>query len=819
MAARSALILFGVGMLVLVPGDALAQREAPRLPWLGFSANGVWRGRARAVRATRARLLAGRQFNQLNAPALARAVPSTVVSGSIVEPVVLFKFQDTPAGAILGDHVAYDSVLYGGNPPSGRPYTLRTYYEQLSTRNGNPPLMTITGKSFGFVALSQSEVAYTGAPGTCSGNPYGTTNCNGIFSYAAFSQLQGGLREALQLLDNGVDWTQFTSHGDTLDLVVFVQPAKDAACGGYPSGSAAGNNHIWSHRSTLITPYVTHSMGPGGSALKVVDYIIESGVGGANFGCDTTQLMPIGTAAHEHGHGFDLPDLYDTYGSSEGIGEYSLMSSGNYTSSFSPSRMDAWSLSQLGWVTVAPLTGPGDYQFGGAPVSDTTYYVRVTGANPRGEYFLLENRQRLQSDSALIRVHGGGGLLVYHVDSAQMANHGFDGDNAVNYGPIHGLAIEQADGRGDLDAGRNRGDAGDPYPGTSGNTAFSFNTNPAAVKNSDGSFVGVAVDSIRQVVPNGAMRFRLRFGAVTVVRASDTAAVVQVDATDYHVFRNLLDSGSVHTVSIADTQYTNANRTREVFLAWSNGQGRTQTYTAAATADTLIATLARAHQLTFTAGPNGSVAVNPAQDTSGSYLSAPATLTATPAGGYLFAGWTGDTTTVNATLTLPMTRPYAVTANFGTTLAISTLDTLPGAIMGAAYLDTLQASGGTGSYTWQLIGQAPPSLSLTASGVLSGTPSQAGTFSLQARVTSASLQVTDTFTLITTTPTLSTPAVVAQILNGSGTLTAGELTYLDLLGNQNNGFDVGDFLAWVNATGAPLVSAPPKRVTPKAPSQ
>src|SRR5439155_568484 len=83
----------------------------------------------------------------------------------------------------------------------------------------------------------------------------------------------------------------------------------------------------------------------------------------------------------------------------EGVGEYSLMGSGNYTSSFSPSRMDVWSLNELGWVIVAPLTSSGTYTFGPAtPLVDTTFYIPVTGSNPRGEYFLLENRQRVLSD-------------------------------------------------------------------------------------------------------------------------------------------------------------------------------------------------------------------------------------------------------------------------------------------------------------------------------------------------------------------------------------------------------------------------------------
>jgi hypothetical protein len=53
-------------------------------------------------------------------------------------------------------------------------------------------------------------------------------------------------------------------------------------------------------------------------------------------------------------------------------------------------------------------------------------------------------------------------------------------------------------------------------------------------------------------------------------------------------------------------------------------------------------------------------------------------------------------------------------------------------------------------------------------------------------------------------PTLATAAVVSHLVNGSSTLTADALRYLDLIGNRNGHYDVGDFLAWVNVTGAPL---------------
>src|SRR3989442_7249643 len=95
--------------------------------------------------------------------------------------------------------------------------------------------------------------------------------------------------------------------------------------------------------------------------------------------------------------------------------------------------MEAGSLSQLGWVTVAPLATAGTYSFGPAPLADTAFLVRPIGSNPRGEYFLLENRQAVLADTALIRAACTvssqpptcpGGLLVWHVDSAQIARRG-----------------------------------------------------------------------------------------------------------------------------------------------------------------------------------------------------------------------------------------------------------------------------------------------------------------------------------------------------------------------------------------------------------
>ena len=743
------LVLVAVVCALSVPGATRAQQASPprarrEIPGFDFRKDGVWRGQARAVRALRARLLSRRSFGALNAPMAAVGAPlasATAVSGVLRVPAVLMKFKDTPATQ-LRTASQYDQVLFAASPTgasAGRPYTYRSFYEQMS--NG---LLSVQGQSYGYAALDSNEVTYTGVPGTCSGSPAGTTNCNGYYGQAFF-RMQAGLREALRKLDNQVDWTQYDSDGDGyVDLVAFIHAAVAGDCGG------ATNNHLWSRRSYLkdvfnrVVPYTTHSVNSRGVPIKVADYILESGVGGLD-GCDPSQIMPVGTVVHETGHGFGLPDLYDTHYIGQGVGEWSLMGSGNYSSPLSPSRMDAWSLSQLGWVTIVPLGSAGTHSFGAAPTSDTAFYLPVSGSNPRGEYFLLENRQAVEADTAMIEhncqvwyqgptppASCGGGLLIYHVDSTQIAQHDLDHDNTVNSGPIHGLEVVQADGFGNLDASPygcggptagcyDYGDAGDPYPGTTGNGTFSQTSVPAAVRNSDGLPAGLVVDQITQLVPNGTMQFRLSY-PVWVVRATDTAAVIQFDAVTYHLFRDVLTPGTMHNVSVADTQFTVGGRTRQVFVSWSGGQPRSFSYTATATPETLTVTLARSHQVDYGTTSGGTIS---GSVPSGTFVAdgTPVTLTATDTSVVrTFQGWAGDTVTKNLSVTLPMGRPYSVRAVF--------------------------------------------------------------------------------------LETFNTVDVVSQLLNGSSALTAAQLTDLDQLGNNSGKFDLGDFLAWVQATGAPLTPQP-----------
>ncbi len=92
-------------------------------------------------------------------------------------------------------------------------------------------------------------------------------------------------------------------------------------------------------------------------------------------------------------------------------------------------------------------------------------------------------------------------------------------------------------------------------------------------------------------------------------------------------------------------------------------------------------------------------------------------------------------------------RVFAITIQTGSTssFAITSPPALPQGSVGSTYLFTFTASGGNVPYTWSAQ-STPPGLTLSGSGVLSGTPTTAGTYTF-------TVQVVDTPPPSTTAPT------------------------------------------------------------------
>ena len=722
------------------------------------------------------------------------------LSGTLREPVFLVTPKNLPpAGPFPA--VQYDGVLFGALPPAGRPFSLRTFYEQMS--NG---LFSVQGQVLGWIPLDSNDTWYEGS---CN------ALCAGGSTGGHMPQL---MLEAVQKVDATIDFGQFDNDGPDgipnsidddglVDLAVFIQPEVGGECSAaVPSAS----RNIWSHRfsysgwtgTTIATADVSNRL--GGGFIHVDDYTVQPGVGGAT-ACDGSAIMPIGTIAHETGHGFGLPDFYDTNPSdgddSEGIGEWGLMSSGNYARPLSPAHMEGYSRLQLGWVTVRDLSATGTYTLGAYTVADTIFRVMPTGSNPRNEYFLIENRQPQLGDTALIAKNKGPGLLVYHVDGQQIQTGSFG--NTVNSGSIHGLWILQADGQNQLRSStpgvRNRGDAGDPFPGNAGNPALSYATNPNNQLNSGGAFPGFAIDSIRQLAPGGAMSLRLRVGALSVVRASDTTALIRFRGANANVVADLFGAGDTGTVDVDSLQLSGDARTQFGFQSWSDGGARTHLVTFSAAGGNLIATLTRRFKLVFTPVGGGAVGASGGAVT-GSFRADGDTvvLTPQPGAGQTFIGWAGDTVTSATLLTLRMNRPWSVLANFQSQLAVADTALRP-PVMGAPYADTVRMSGGAGVYAFtRIAGTLPPGMVFSNQGVLSGTPTNDSTYTFTVRATSGSQRVDLPLTMTVTAPTVTAAAVMNQLLLGGSALSAEERAYMDLAGNANGQYDIGDVTAWLD---------------------
>lgn len=145
---------------------------------------------------------------------------------------------------------------------------------------------------------------------------------------------------------------------------------------------------------------------------------------------------------------------------------------------FTGSDEDSTYLSNCGAfvVDVISLSGGGENYSTGFETSVDGWHGGLSGP----EYWLVENRQAVGFDT---NVHNTG-LVIMHADDRIL--HSRTGNSEDS--PVRGLVVEEADGIGHLlqdplTTG-NTGDAGDPWPGSTTNTAFHSSSTPNSNSNS-----------------------------------------------------------------------------------------------------------------------------------------------------------------------------------------------------------------------------------------------------------------------------------------------------------------------------------------------
>ncbi|TDW97400.1 putative Ig domain-containing protein [Dinghuibacter silviterrae] len=220
----------------------------------------------------------------------------------------------------------------------------------------------------------------------------------------------------------------------------------------------------------------------------------------------------------------------------------------------------------------------------------------------------------------------------------------------------------------------------------------------------------------------------------------------------------------------------------------------TQTYTLTVNAATII--VAPATLPAATVGVSYNQVISATGGTSPyTYVASglPAGLTLTSGGVLSGTPTAGGSFTVTITATDASTGsgPYQGTQTYTLTVNAATIivapATLPAATVGVSYNQTITATGGTSTYTYVASG-LPTGLTLTSGGVLSGTPTAGGSFTVTITATDASTgsgpyQGTQTYTLtvnaatITVAPATLPAATVGVSYNQTITATGGTSTY------------------------------------------
>jgi|GEM_PF-1180236 len=371
-------------------------------------------------------------------------LPST---GTVNLPVVLINYTDTTTEYTTTD---FQSLLFGDNPAiASGPGSMADFYEEAS---------------YGELNLTGGDTGVTGWETADNTHDYYGEN------YTRAAELA---REAVVEADPEMNFSQYDNNGDGyVDGVIVVHQG--------PGQEATGDaSDIWSHRWDFTSAGLSAYQTDEGVTVNSYSLQPETYNGG---------ITTVGVVAHETGHLFGLPDLYDTNGGSEGIGDWGLMGGGSWNgitrAGDSPAHPVAFHKWKQGWVTPTerPLTGPmgtlDPYTSNPSVFRwlDNPNGVEVGGT---GEYFLASNRRLTGFDRGL----PGPGMLITHIDESQTSNDNEDRKL---------VDVEAADGAQDMDKGANRGDDGDPFPGSTGTKSFNASTTPNSLLY-DGTLSGLNI--------------------------------------------------------------------------------------------------------------------------------------------------------------------------------------------------------------------------------------------------------------------------------------------------------------------------------------
>ena len=825
----------------LVPGglgaqdvDLLAEQYGTTPPAAYFEELARNPGAYRPARGWRSRLGPGAAAGAFGVAALRGAAVLGRRAGGVVGtfeiPLLLGLYSDSPGiptadiGAASGVSLTRARVqqeFFGG--PNSRFATITEFYSDLSGG-----LVTLLGDTRDWFQASLSSDDVAG-----SSNGLGSADDVGEFILELLSNADDGSIDWGDYDNDGPDGMSNSGDDDGfVDILAVMHPTSGAECGTTASGRVW--SHYWQLSATAGQVFTTSTPSTSGGFVRVDDYTIQPVLS-----CDPSEINEIGVFAHELGHGFGLPDLYAVGGNHGGVGRWGLMGTGPWGCAGQgadvPCHMTAWSKEVLGWVNVTTLAADADLGVLALdPVETTGDVIRIDAGDGSGDYYLLENRQPLGFDASL----PAPGLFIWQIDT-ETVDGGWAGNSVNTSASRMGVWLRQADGANSLAQSGERGDAGDPFPGASAATSFHAGTVPSAFTYNGlngligiptNTAAGVTLLNIQQVGNQMEFRALTRYQTVTLQSAGlgGSGSVFTVDgvasAGTTLPFTSAPFQG--HTIEAGGGALYGVGL-RYGFLAWSDGQPRIRSWATGVTDATLTASYGNSEvsfDITLESPVPGVVpgvvVLNP--DSEGGWIreALNVSVEVQPSTGLAFRDWTGALAGQSNPTTVVMTAPSTATARFDLTYAVSS-DAGMQLDVGAASDVVIQftVANANQPVAWVTRG-SPPGLTFTDGNVgdLRGAPLAMGDFVMSVRATDA-IGLTDSINVgLTVGPPDVGLQVMAEPFMSVGVPNNALETFLDLQGDGDGTYDLGDFRTWVLANPNHPVNTPAMAAPAMAPA-
>ncbi len=374
----------------------------------------------------------------MRSSAASRVSSSAPATGTVRVLVLLIEYSSSTSDPQLPYQMDGDStpVYYDNLLENNAGLTMKQYYSDMSKES-----------------LNLSFDVYGPYSAANSLEYYGQNLSNGYDRYPATL-----VAEAVNAADADVNYSDYDNDGNgNVDTVIIIHAGPGEEFG-------ADDNTIWSHNWTLSSA-ASSGDGPGAvphDGVTINNYTIQPEYN------DSPGDSTIGVFCHEFGHVLGLPDLYDTYNETRGVGVWSLMSGGSWTGNIdvngdgygdpgsAPAPLLAWERDWIGgsdWITITDIAA--DITGNSIDDIESSFTAYKISLGTSGQYLILEGKKKVTSSSGWYVPESG--ILITQIDENIISK--YMGSNTINagYDYVHGVNVIEAEsdyydneGRGSL---------------------------------------------------------------------------------------------------------------------------------------------------------------------------------------------------------------------------------------------------------------------------------------------------------------------------------------------------------------------------------